>query len=239
MPNIDISEETFDLLCKLQQEVKVETVGELVEILAERGAARIGVSIESDSEAAGQVPGSAVRDVGNGSTGKTYAIPQDSPMRSEQEDKLEELSLAIPELDQIIPTVLTEFRSVDLVNVEMVMAYIDGKPFYHKRWNQTLFHVIETLMGRGVGIDEIVEKLNGFATVGKNLVDFLSYNEDLDISHKIQNPKYVWALIENLSRFWEVNVEIHFKWEKNARLELRGLSAELKTNRQVEHKPDL
>ncbi len=237
MPNIEISEDTFKLLCELQQNEKVATVGELVERLAERGALKIGVSIESDSVYQNEEADSSI-EANLDSVGKAFHSSKASQMRLEsgQEGEFEELTLAIPDLDHIVPTVLTEFRSKDLVNVEVVMAYVDGKRFYHKRWNQTLFHVIELLLGRGVGLDEIVDKLQGFATVGKNLEDFLSYNEELDISHKIQNPKFVWPLIENLSRFWEVDVEIHFKWENNARLELRGLSAELKTNRQVEHK---
>ena len=233
MPNIEISEETFKLLCDLRAEVKFETVGELVEWLAEQGATSIGVSIESDSDDRGHdqsISGNERNDAG-------FNVSKSAFMRLDMkpEDRYEELSQPISELDEIIPTVLTEFRSRDLVNVEMVKAYVDGKPFYHKRWNQTLFHVIELLLGKGVSIEEIVEKLNGFAAVGKNLDDYLAYNEELDISHKIQNPKFVWPLIENLSRFWEVDVEIQFKWEQNARLELRGLSAELKTNRPIEH----
>lgn len=237
MPNIEISEDTFKLLCELQRDAEVDKVGELVEQLAELGATRIGISIAPDSDQVNQITDQSQVAIGQ-SVGKAFEVSKDSSFKLEMdlEDGLEELSIAIPGLDHIVPTVLTEFRSRDLVNVEMVKAYVDGKPFYHKRWNQTLFHVIELLLGRGVGLDEIVDKLQGFATVGKNLEDFLSYNEELDISHKIQNPKFVWPLIENLSRFWEVDVEIHFKWENNARLELRGLSAELKTNRQVEHK---
>ena len=237
MPNIAISEETFRLLCELQKDLNVGTVGELVERLAEGGVADIGVFIETETESTSQISDSSTIDSYTGSSGARYGVSTDSYDRlvKNTEEEFEELSIAIPELDHIVPTVLTEFNSRDLINVEMVKAYVDGKPFYHKRWNQTLFHVIEILLGRGVGLDEIVEKLNGYATIGKNLVDFLSYNEELDISHKIQNPKFVWPLIENLSRSWEVDVEIHFKWEKNARLELRGLSAELKTNRQVEH----
>lgn len=233
MASIEVGDDTFDLLCQLQKEVQMETVGELVEWLADQGARRIGISIEpsDDDYHSDESSGTSI--------GMQFNIGRDTSMRMDMEDGIEELSQDIPELTKIFPTVLTEFRSKDLVNVEMVMAYIDGKPFYHKRWNQTLFHVIELLLGKGVGIDEIVGKMNGFATVGKNLEDFLSYNEELDISHKIQNPKIVWPLIENLSRFWEVDVEIQFQWEKNARLELRGLSAELKTNRPVERKSTL
>lgn len=233
MQNIEISEEAFKLLCDLRAEVKFETVGELVEWLAEQGANSIGVSIESDSDEGSQEANIS----GNERNEATLSSGKTSHMRlnMKPDDRYEELSQPIPELDEIIPTVLTEFRSRDLVNVEMVKAYVDGKPFYHKRWNQTLFHVIELLLGKGVSIEEIVEKLNGFATVGENRDDYHSYNEELDISHKIQNPKFVWPLIENLSRFWEVDVEIQFKWEQNARLELRGLSAELKTNRPIEH----
>lgn len=233
MPLIEISDETFELLCQLKRKVNVSTASKLVEHLAEKGARNIGLSVGTDSLDTNV----ASDDISIDRGAKSFNVSRDGNMRIEKridDVDIEEIVLDVPQLDHILPTLLTEFRSKDLVNVEMVTAFVEGKPFYHKRWNQTLFHVIEILLGEGVSIDEIVEKLNGFATVGKNLDDFLSYNEDLDISHKIQNPRIVWPLIENLSKYWEIDVEIKFKWENNAKLELRGMYAELKTNRRVE-----
>ena len=237
MLEIKITERTFELLCVLRKRVPVSTPSELIEWLAETGAEDIGI-IVTHSEEEPSLPQ------------KSPQIRSGEPLRQESGARFTAslrsttgvailpteglspifgaLAESTPERKSPLPVKFASFRTSSLLNVKPSEAYVQGRRFKIRFWNQAVFATIKALVGDGVAIQEIVDVLYPLIKIGnpKGSIPIKGQN----ISHSLINtPRISWESIEKLSNFWDVDVRVKFKWTEKAPVELRGQSYEIST----------
>ena len=239
MPEIKITEETFELLCELRKHVPKGTPSELIEWLADRGAQDIGISVEAiDGDSSVSIAdlhdyeNSEILDQDRGE--RTYAGLRDSGA-----DVLSESGFGrivsdpiqnTPEKQSPALVKIVLFSSSFLLNVEPSMAYVEGKRFRIRFWNEAVFATIKSLVDKGVAIEDIEKVLSPLIKIGnpEGSVPI----KGLNISHAfINTPRISWECIEKLNNHWNVDVRVTFRWNEKAKIELRGLSYEIGTNR--------
>ena len=121
------------------------------------------------------------------------------------------------------------FKNSYLEHVPPSEAYIQGEWIEIKHWNKALFEVIRHLVNNeGVSTQAIADALKPNIKVGRE--DGRSPIEGVNLSYAdIRSPQVSWGCIEKLSFYWNIDVRVRFKWSENARVELRGLSYEIRT----------
>lgn len=209
-PSVSISEETMATLWKLQGILNKASTSDLVEHITADFAKRHGLTNLNRS--------ANLND--NSSAFKLLhrGLP---PLRSERSDD-------DPEENPGSQVNFVLFRNAYLENVPPTEACVDGKWFKIEAWNAVLFEVIRVLLEKEVSEEEIVNVLHPNIKIGhpdgyKPIPGInLSYNE-------IRSPRKSWELIEKLNDFRNMDVRIRFKWNEKAKLELRGLSYEIRT----------
>lgn len=239
MPEIKITEETFELLCELRKNVPKGNPSELIEWLADRGAQDIGISVEAvDGDTS--VSSADLHDYENSENldqdrgEKTYAGLRDSGSNVLFESGFASIQSEpikiFPEKQSPSQVNIVHFSSSYLLNVEPSMAYVEGKRFRIRFWNEAVFATIKSLIDKGVAIEDIEKVLSPLIKIGnpEGSVPI----KGLNISHAfINSPRISWECIEKLNNHWYVDVRVTFRWNEKAKIELRGLSYEIGTNR--------
>ena len=238
MPFIKISEETFDRLCELRKSIQADYPHELVDYLANKWMENIDVVLDPDVE-----PPSVQR----------VQISQErnsQPLKHYTDDILTEGQansevLTLP-TDEFLGPILSDpvkidpknqspsnvnfvlFRTSFLTNVLPSKAYVQGNWFKIKFWNEAVFATIKALLDAGIAVEDIVNVLHPRLKIGcpEGYVPIKGQN----LSHiQIDTPKVSWECIEKLSKHWDVDVRVRFRWTEKAKVEFRGLQYEIST----------
>ena len=209
-PSVTVSQETMATLWKLQGILNKASTSDLVEHIIAEFAKQRGLT--NLKRKANQNDDSSTSKNSHG------GLP---PLQSERTEDA-------PEENPSSQVNFVLFRDAYLENVRPTEAFVNGHWFETKAWNTVLFEVIRVLLEKEVSEEEIVNVLHPNIKIGS--ADGYKPIPGLNLCYnEIRTPRKTWDLIENLNEIWNIDVRIRFKWNEKAKVELRGLSYEIRT----------
>ncbi len=217
--SVSLSQRTMATLWRLQGVLNKPTASDLIESLTANAARQYGiddftsnVNVDKDTKA-------------NAASSNSSTV---KPAK-ETNPKFGEIYKGEIKYDDPSEVNFLTFKNSYLENVPPSEAYVDGKWFDIKHWNEVVFEVIRILVEkRGVGVQEIATLLPENIKIGYE--DGLKPIIGLNLSYiNIRSPQVSWKCIETLHLKWGIDVRVRFKWNEKAKVELRGLSYEIRT----------
>lgn len=216
---ISLSPQTYATLWRLQGILNKPTASDLMEHLVANAAEQYGlqdITPHRDGEnTADPKSGSSSNPAARSTKGRKLNIHDLIDGEAQYQDPSEVRFLT--------------FKNSYLEHVPPTQAYVEGEWFDIKHWNKALFQAIRFLVKEeGVTTHDIADALHPNVKVGRE--DGLRPIEDLNLSYvDIRSPQVSWECIEKLNFFWNIDVRVRFRWSEKAKVELRGLSYEIRT----------
>lgn len=217
--SVSLSQRTMATLWRLQGVLNKPTASDLIEHLTANAARQYGiedfpsnVNVDKDTEA----------NTASSKRSKVKPVKGTNPIFRE----LHEGEIKYDDPSEV--NFLT-FKNSYLEHVPPTEAYVEGEWFQIKHWNKALFKAIRHLVEKeGVSNQEIADVLHPNIKVGRE--DGRRPIEGVNLSYaEIRTPQVSWECIETLHLKWGIDVRVRFKWSEKARVDLRGLSYEIRT----------